>query len=300
METNRNRSLPYVATGTTQRILLRYSLRPTGGIDPQMYVCSKCKGPLVDHKCARCRLEFSVLEGVPCFLTESAGGGGQRLREIYDDIYRHHEDVWIDQGRSQDFLGYLCKVAQSSPSDSVLEIGCGEGRLLAALTSVSKYGIDPSIHALVRARKHSAAECAVARAEELPFPHECFDLVVAVGVMEHFEEPDVATAEIRRVLKPRGRYIALIQTDMTRIERLAVKAREYLFPRFRPGALLKWANKKLHHRIVQPFRRSYTIDSARRCLERNGLEVTQIITRRIQPDAPLAGDHVAILLSRRR
>src|SRR5256885_7377662 len=59
-----------------------------------------------------------------------------------------------------------------------------------------------------------------------PFPHECFDLVVAVGVMEHFEEPDVATAEIRRVLKPRGRYIALIQTDMTRIERLAVKARE--------------------------------------------------------------------------
>src|SRR5256885_7864225 len=132
-----------------------------------------------------------------------------------------------------------------------------------------------------------------------PFPHECFDLVVAVGVMEHFEEPDVATAEIRRVLGPRGRYIALIQTDMTRIERLAVKAREYLFPRFRPGALLKWANKKLRHRIVQPFRRSYTIDTARRCLERNGLEVTQMITRRIQPDAPLAGDHVAILLSRR-
>src|SRR2546426_8688137 len=81
---------------------------------------------------------------------------------------------------------------------------------------------------------------------------------------------------------------------------LAVKAREYLFPRFRPGALLKWANKKLHHRIVQPFRRSYTIDTARRYLERNGLEVTQIITRRIQPDAPLAGDHVVILLSRRR
>src|SRR5438309_1622744 len=146
---------------------------PTGESDPEMYVCSKCKGPLVDYKCARCRLEFSVLEGVPCFLTESAGGGGQRLREIYDDIYRHHEDVWIDQGRSQEFLGYLCKLAQSSPNDSVLEIGCGEGRLLAALTSVSKYGIDPSIHALVRARKRSTAECAVARAEELPFPHEC-------------------------------------------------------------------------------------------------------------------------------
>jgi ubiquinone/menaquinone biosynthesis C-methylase UbiE len=165
-----------------------------------MYVCSKCKGPLVDYKCARCQLEFSVLEGVPCFLTESAGSGGQRLREIYDHIYGHHEDVWIDQGRSQDFLRYFSRLAQSSPGDNVLEIGCGEGMLLAALTSGSKYGIDPSIHALVRARKRSAAECAVARAEELPFPHDCFDLVVAVGVMEHFEDPDAASAEIRRVL----------------------------------------------------------------------------------------------------
>jgi ubiquinone/menaquinone biosynthesis C-methylase UbiE len=171
--------------------------------------------------------------------------------------------------------------------------------LLAALKGAAKFGVDPSVHALQRARQRSGAACAIARAEELPFPSECFDLIAAVGVMEHFEDPDAATAEIRRVLKPSGRYVTLIQSDMTRSQRLAVKIREYLFPRFRPIALLKWAGKKMRHRIVQPLRQSYTMESARRCLEGNGLKVTRIITRKTEPEAPLAGDHVVILLSQK-
>jgi ubiquinone/menaquinone biosynthesis C-methylase UbiE len=262
-----------------------------------MYVCPRCKSPLVEYRCSTCQVVYSVVEGIPCFLAGSAGDSGQRLREIYDDIYRHREDVWVDQGRSEQFLKYFFDLAQSSPSDNVLEIGCGEGMLLAALTGATKFGIDPSVHALLRAKRRSTADCAVARAEELPFPPSCFDLVVTVGVMEHFEDPDAATAEIHRVLKPSGRYIALIQTDMTRLERLTVKVREYLFPRFRPIALLKWAEKKVRHRIVQPLRKSYTVDTAQQCLQRNGLEVTQIITRATHPSVPLAGDHVVILLS---
>jgi ubiquinone/menaquinone biosynthesis C-methylase UbiE len=280
--------------------LMGYAACEKREVGLNLYVCSRCKGPLAEYRCANCRLEFTVTEGIPCFLTASGGGSGQMLREVYDDIYRHHQDVWVDQGRSADFLGYFRELTGSAPGDTLLEVGCGEGMLLAALNGGRKYGIDPSLQALLRARKRSAASCAVARAEELPFPPGVFDLVVAVGVMEHFEDPDAATAEIRRVLKSSGRYVALIQTDMTRLERLAQKAREYLFPRFRPVALLKWARKKLAHRIVQPLRRSYTVEAARACLERNGLEVTAVVTRRTQPGAPLAGDHVVILLSRTR
>jgi len=264
-----------------------------------MYVCPRCKGPLADYRCGACRVAFAAVEGIPCFLGDSPSGSGQRLREIYDDIYRHHQDVWVDQGRSEHFLAYFSELAQSSSGDCVLEIGCGEGMLLAALHGAVKFGIDPSAHALLRAKRRSTAACAVARAEELPFPPGCFDLVVTSGVMEHFEDAETATAEIYRVLKPSGRYVALIQTDMTRLERLAVKVREYVFPRLRPLAFLKWAHKKLRHRIVQPLRKSYTVDTARQCLERNGLEITQIVTRKTHPGAPLAGDHVVILLSRR-
>jgi ubiquinone/menaquinone biosynthesis C-methylase UbiE len=264
-----------------------------------MYVCSSCKGPLVDFKCTRCRLEFSVVEGIPCFLTESGGGSAQKLREIYDDIYRHHEEAWVDQGRSEPFLRFFSELAQTSPDRKILEIGCGEGMLLATLPSGDRFGIDPSAHALVRARKRSEATCAVARAEQLPFAEAFFDVVITVGVMEHFEDPDAASAEIRRVLKPAGHYLALIETDMTPLERLSVKTRIYVYPRFRPIALLEWAIKRVLHPRVQPFRRSYTLDSARACLERNGLQVTKIITRKTHPDAPLAGQHVVILIARR-
>jgi SAM-dependent methyltransferase len=264
-----------------------------------MYACPKCKIPLTELACERCGVTYTVLHGIPCFLVTRPGDSSEELRRIYDDIYRHHEDVWIDQGRSDEFQSYFGGLASSFSADRVLELGCGEGTLLATLSGAHKFGIDPSIHALVRARKRSAAECAVARAENLPFPSDSFDLVVAVGVMEHFEKPEEATAEVRRVLAPAGHYIALIHTDTTTRDRLILKVREFLYPRPRPVALAKWIRKKIWHPIVQPLRRSYTIDTARRCLERNGLTVKQIITRQTQPTAPLAGHHVVILVAQK-
>jgi ubiquinone/menaquinone biosynthesis C-methylase UbiE len=264
-----------------------------------MYVCPSCRGPLAGFTCTRCQMEFSVIEGIPCFLSDASGSSAQKLREIYDDIYQHHEEAWVDQGRAEPFLHYFSALAQVTPGSKVLEIGCGEGMLLAEFATAEKHGIDPSVHALLRARKRSAAECAVARAEQLPFADGYFDTVITVGVMEHFEDPDAATSEIKRVLKPGGRYLCLIETDMTRGERLAVKARIYLWPRFRPIALLQWVIKRVRHPRVQPYRRSYTLESARACLERNGLPVQQVITSKSQPEAPLAGDHVVILSAQR-
>jgi SAM-dependent methyltransferase len=264
-----------------------------------MYACPKCKMPLTDLTCEQCRVTYPILEEIPCFLVARPGDSGEELRRTYDHIYRHHEDVWIDQGRSEQFQSFFSDLARSFSTDRILELGCGEGTLLTALAATHKFGIDPSIHALVRARRRSAAECAVARAEELPFPSSSFDLVVAVGVMEHFENPDEATAEVHRVLAPAGHYVALIHTDMTATDRLALKTREFLYPRPRPIALIKWIRKKIWHPIVQPMRKSYSIDTARRCLERNGLAVKQIITLDTHPDAPLAGRHVVILVAQK-
>jgi ubiquinone/menaquinone biosynthesis C-methylase UbiE len=260
-----------------------------------MYVCPHCKGPLAEFVCQRCKLTFPVLEEIPCFLLDSAGQS--RVREIYDEIYTHHEDVWIDQGRSAAFQQWFADLAAALSGGPLLEIGCGEGILLAALRAATRDGIDPSVRALLRARKRSGARCAVARAEELPFPSESFELVVSVGVMEHFENADAASAEINRVLTRSGHYIALIHTDMTRAQRLKLKVREFLLPVPRPVALAKWIRKKFFHRIVQPLRKSYTIESVRNILERNGLTVTRIITRQSDRGAPLAGEHVVIFVA---
>jgi SAM-dependent methyltransferase len=261
-----------------------------------MYACPHCKTPLLQFACPGCGKSYPVVEDIPCFLG-SPRDSRQKIREIYDDIYEHHQDVWIDQGRSERFQSWFSDLAASFSTGPLLEIGCGEGMLLGTFRSRTRAGIDPSIRALMRARKRSTARCAVARAEELPFASDSFDIVVSVGVMEHFESPDVAAAEIRRVLTRSGHYLALIHTDMTRGERLRLKVTEFVFPVPRPVALIKWVRKKLFHPIVQPLRKSYTIDSARAVLERNGLAVTLIITRDSHRSAPLAGRHVVILVA---
>jgi SAM-dependent methyltransferase len=241
-------------------------------------------------------VSYPVVGEIPCFLTAAAGR--QRIADTYDEIYRHHADVWVDQGRSDAFRSYFAGLARTLAPQRVLEVGCGEGALLAVLPGTSRLGVDPSVEALVRARARTAAQCAVARAEELPFADATFELVVSVGVMEHFEDPLAASSEIRRVLTDSGHYLALIHTDMTSTQRLALKARQFLWPRPRPLALLAWLIKKFHHPIVQPLRRSYSIEAARACLAAAGLSVERVITRRSDPAAPLAGDHVVILVAR--
>jgi ubiquinone/menaquinone biosynthesis C-methylase UbiE len=225
----------------------------------------------------------------------------QSIREIYDEIYLHHEDVWIDQGRADDFQRYFSELIGGLKHERLLEIGCGEGNLLAALPGSQKFGIDPSIHALRRARRRSSANCAIARCEQLPFAAGSFDVVVAVGVMEHFEKIDAAISEVRRVLAPSGHYVALIQADQSRAERAALKVRQYLYPNFRPFGLMrwfgKWLRKLIRHPIVQPLRKSYTADSATDCLQRNGLRVMRIVTQKTEPSAPLGGPHVVVLVS---
>jgi ubiquinone/menaquinone biosynthesis C-methylase UbiE len=268
-----------------------------------MYVCPKCKGELRDLCCARCAVRYPAVDGIPCFLAGDTQTTDQQIGKIYDDIYTHHTDVWLDQGRSADFQEYFGDLVRAVDHQRILEVGCGEGTLLAALPGTSKFGIDPSARALLRARGRSSAEYAVARCEQLPFPSQSFDVVVAVGVMEHFETIDAAISEIRRVLVPSGHYLALIQTDMTRSERLVLKIRQYLFPRFRPLALLRWFGKwlkKQRYPIVQPTRKSYTVDSATACLQRSGLQVMRIITRQAEPSAPLGGAHVVILICSKR
>jgi ubiquinone/menaquinone biosynthesis C-methylase UbiE len=263
----------------------------------RIYVCPECKQPLDEFFCRHCSVQYTVHDGIPCFIPDSQPTERPDVRQVYDEIYRNHQDAWVDQGRSEEFISYFCKLARSRTQDRILEIGCGEGQLLAAMTATQKFGVDPSINALRRARSRSDVKCSVARSEQLPFPSASFDLVVTVGVMEHFEDPEAATREIQRVLLRPGHYIALIQTDLSTRQRILLKFHQFVFPRFRPIQFARWVRKKLHNPIVQPFRRSHTVESARQCIERSGLKIIEVITQSTHRGAPLAGPHVVILVA---
>lgn len=95
------------------------------------------------------------------------------------------------------------------PADGcLLEVGCGTGNYLAALTQATGcagWGIDPSESMLAHARHNApGASFERARAERLPYPQASFDLIFSVDVIHHVAERAAYFQEARRALRPGG------------------------------------------------------------------------------------------------
>ncbi len=95
--------------------------------------------------------------------------------------------------------------------DRILDIGCGAGQtLLVAGTGHNSVGLDVNMDALELGRSwQSEQKFVCARAEALPFAPGSFDLVMARVSLEYTNLP-VALAEVARVLKPGGRFWAML------------------------------------------------------------------------------------------
>lgn len=263
------------------------STRPSDKAGKNKYVCIECKNPLEGTYCPRCVRRFDVQDGVPIFLpSDFAFQRASEIAVVYDSIYRQQANVWESQGRTPEFLKYFASLLARFPHGRYLEIGCGEGFLLSRVQAPVKFATDLSIQAIGAARTRAEAEFSIAIAERLPFPDEYFDSIAAVGVMEHFLDPQAALQEIRRVLKPGGHFINLIHVQASAWERLALKFWKYVFPRPHPLRLMQW----IMGRFLlpkQPIQREYTIRSGNDSMVTAGFKVVDTIHKAKNPELPL-------------
>lgn len=108
------------------------------------------------------------------------------------------------------------RLAAGSRAESVLEVGCGDAVLLAAVVDALParpkrvVGLDLAAGRLARARFRVDGAFACAAAEALPLRSRTFDLVLCAEVLEHLGEPAAAIAELARVVRPGGRVIVSV------------------------------------------------------------------------------------------
>ncbi len=128
----------------------------------------------------------------------------QELRQqAYREKYKASEPAWEDSVMR---LARLFR-EHAAPDMTVLDAGCGRANYVLESNSASLrrvIGVDASKEATEG--NTLADPIVVADLEALPFEDGLFDAVTSLWVLEHVRSPERVFREIRRVLKPGGKF----------------------------------------------------------------------------------------------
>ena len=144
------------------------------------------------------------------------------IEEYYDDFAEAWDDRFQGTRASQYFFNKrLKKMKQFIGNDyrNILDVGCGTGYNLLRIISEEKngFGIDISEKMILRAKKSLKEEFKkfqvefnVGDGEKIDFPSDTFDRVIFTGYLGHIQNRKESLIEIKRVLQPTGRLVALV------------------------------------------------------------------------------------------
>ena len=136
-------------------------------------------------------------------------------RKVMSKVHYDKLAAKYDQHPHATYLAKLSPLivarAEAWSADSVADVGCGTGSLMALLREaglkVAGVDISSKMIELARDRLGEEADLRVADSESLPWEDDSFSLVVCVGSFHHYPAPLRALAEMRRVLRSNGYLI---------------------------------------------------------------------------------------------
>lgn len=129
----------------------------------------------------------------------------------------------------------LVELTVAAPLGDLLDIGCGQGRILKLLASRVRRAVGVDINSV--ARRFARTEMLLARIEnttlrngnmyELPFEDAEFDTVILDDVLSGADHPVEAVREARRLLRPSGRLLLLAASGDKDVKQLGQQFAEW-------------------------------------------------------------------------
>lgn len=137
-----------------------------------------------------------------------------KLNDGWDRAYQERAGDTLWQDDPIPFLNTALEEMNKRGLTSVADLGCGDGRNLAALAAagLDATGLDVSATALERAQRRLEASGLTARylhadAMRIPLDDASVDAVTCLDVFSHLVEPEAALSEVARVLRPGGIFV---------------------------------------------------------------------------------------------
>lgn len=200
---------------------------------------------------------------------------GQHLSD--DEIRSSYEALTHRGNLGPEFLRRVLSLAGSLDFLKILDIGCGEGALLAEIAlrqpNCDLYGVDFSFARLQEASNRLRSEVALTASDiqALPFPDDFFDRIFCTETLEHLRYPEGCLQEISRVLKSDGAAIVTIPNATG-------FAPFHALDRFIPG---RWLRSKLlpyEHpsNTDQPIDTCYVYDEILELMRAGGFKIDAI------------------------
>jgi SAM-dependent methyltransferase len=129
----------------------------------------------------------------------------------YKRNYELEQTYWWFVGVRAMVSRLLSLTARADHFGRVLDIGCGTGALLDQLKTCSAelWGLDVSPEALKYCALRGHGNLVAADAAQTPFRAGYFDVITAIGLIEHLDNDIAFLQEAKRLLKPNGVLVLL-------------------------------------------------------------------------------------------
>ncbi|HEY3016670.1 MAG TPA: class I SAM-dependent methyltransferase [Nocardioides sp.] len=129
-----------------------------------------------------------------------------------EDILEMRRSVWMPAADGTDPSTVALDAVRAAKPRNILEVGCGTGdfaaRMQLACPEAELVATDQS-ERFVELTASRGLNARWADVQELPFAANSFDVVAAMWMLYHVPNLDRALAEVRRVLRPGGLFVAV-------------------------------------------------------------------------------------------